>query len=100
MATADDPSDVADVLARLRARVPLPRPIAMSQVSAPRAWLPHLDRLDRSIAEIDPEYQLAQVKQKLGGLCFYLQAAGRTEQDRARIAELVREAEHASYTWT
>jgi hypothetical protein len=69
-------------------------------VTAPVAWLPHLDRLDRAISSIDPDYRLAQVKEKFGRLCFDLDSAGHTEQERARIADLVREAERASYGWT
>lgn len=100
MAISEDSGDDLEVLARLRARVQLPGPVARFQVTAPVARPPHLDRFDREISSIDPDYRLAQVKEKFGRLCFDLDSAGHTEQERARIADLVCDAERASYGWT
>jgi lysozyme family protein len=35
-------------------------------------WLHIVDRLDRQIAEIAPDYEITQVKEKFGGLRFYI----------------------------
>ncbi|QMU68406.1 hypothetical protein [Streptacidiphilus sp. P02-A3a] len=53
-----------DVTARLGARGAFPM--------VPDHWLPHLDRLDRALAAIDPDYTVSQVKGKYDGLRFYL----------------------------
>lgn len=34
-------------------------------------WMPIVIELDRKLAEIDPEYEIHQVKEKFGGLRFY-----------------------------
>ncbi len=53
-----------DVSARLGARGAFPQ--------VPDHWLPHLDRLDRELAAIDPDYQVSQVKETYDGLRFQL----------------------------
>jgi hypothetical protein len=68
-------------------------------IGVPDAWLPHLAELDAAIAAIDPHYKLAQVKEKFGGLRFYVRHAGTTPEDVERIRELVAEAEQNSYRW-
>lgn len=95
-----DTSAGTDVRARLIARVAAPEPAARFQVSVPDQWLPHLHELDRAIAALDPDYRVAQVKEKFGRLRFYLERAGRTEEQAAQIRALVRAAEHDSYAWS
>jgi len=38
-----------------------------------KGWWPLLARLDRDIAALAPNYQLLQVKEKFGGLRYYIQ---------------------------
>lgn len=57
---------------RLARRVP-PR---WDGVTVGDGWLGILDRLDRAIAEIDPDYEIHQAKEKFGGLRYYCSAEG------------------------
>ncbi|MFD9826391.1 hypothetical protein ACFWXB_02845 [Tsukamurella tyrosinosolvens] len=54
-------------------------------------WYPIIVALDRALSAIDPDYQLVQVKEKFGGLRYYVEF----EPDRARSGfdALIREAE-------
>ncbi|OBA92985.1 hypothetical protein A5666_00130 [Mycolicibacterium fortuitum] len=50
--------------------------------------------LDRSLAAVDPDYEVRQCKEKLGGLRYYFGASDSvSEADHQRMRELVREAE-------
>lgn len=60
-------------------------------------WKPLVIQLDKRLAEIDPDYTIAQIKEKFGGLRFYtdkVNAGERTEE----FKNLIREAEKVSYT--
>lgn len=57
-------------------------------------WLPIVDRLDRQIAEIVPDYEVTQVKEKFGGLRYYIGAIHSDQFDR--VHELIAEAEAES----
>lgn len=61
-------------------------------------WYPLVIQLDAKLAEIDPDYTLAQVKEKFGGLRYYVDTVNASDDDLERFRELVREAEAASYT--
>lgn len=63
-------------------------------ISCSRGWYPIVIELDQALAAIDPDYELHQVKEKLGGLRFYFGTSeGVSEADHQRMRELVREAE-------
>ena len=38
-----------------------------------KGWLPVVVKLDEKLAEIDPDYQIHQIKEKFGGLRYYVQ---------------------------
>ncbi|TXI62492.1 hypothetical protein [Mycolicibacterium mageritense] len=60
-------------------------------VSCDKGWYPILVRLDEQLAEIDPAYEVHQVKQKFGTLRFYYRASDQAHSDAMHT--LVREAE-------
>ncbi|WP_237080285.1 hypothetical protein [Mycobacteroides abscessus] len=63
-------------------------------ISCSRGWYPIVIELDQQLAAIDPDYELHQVKEKLGGLRYYFRASESiTEADRQRMDELVDAAE-------
>ncbi|WP_211171924.1 hypothetical protein [Mycobacteroides abscessus] len=63
-------------------------------ISCSRGWYPIVIQLDEALAEIDPEYELHQVKEKFGGLRYYFHASESiAEADRKRMDELVDDAE-------
>ena len=62
----------ADVLrGRLQARF---APGVGHHLAVPDSWLPRLDSLDSELADIDPDYQLLQIKTKHGGLRYYVES--------------------------
>ena len=86
---ADDLTD--DALAGIRARF---LPGAYPTLDIRPGWYPIVIDLDRELATIDPDYQLVQVKEKFGGLRYYVEF----EPDRPRpgFDELIRAAERRS----
>lgn len=73
-----------------------------SMVAPPKGWVPLVLELDAKLAAIYPDYTISQVKEKFGGLRYYIGVYGKPASlpaDRAAdIAnDLVREAERASY---
>lgn len=53
-----------------------------------RGWKPILDRLHERLAELDPGYEVSQVKEKYGGLRVYLASDETLEmQDAIDAAE-------------
>lgn len=62
-----------------------------------RGWFPLLERLDADLAALIPDYKVAQVKEKFGGLRFYVDYPENSDpvaQERARL--LICEAQNAS----
>lgn len=60
-------------------------------------WWPLLLKLDEDIAKIDPNYKIAQVKEKFGGLRYYIHHGDElTEDAYLAIEQLIREAEKES----
>ena len=57
-------------------------------------WLGIVDRLDRQITEIVPDYQLTQVKEKFGGLRYYIGSVPTERFDE--VYRLIHEAEAES----
>lgn len=83
---ADEISD--DALAGVRARF---LPGAYPSLDIGPGWYPIVIDLDRELSSIDPAYQLVQVKEKFGGLRYYVEF----EPDRSRpgFNALIRAAE-------
>ena len=60
-------------------------------------WSEIVERLDRRLSALDPRYDLVQVKQKLGGLRYYIQTDHRELLDEMEMAVLDAER-HAERT--
>jgi len=58
-----------------------------------KGWYPLLFELDERLSEIDPDYRIAQIKEKFGGLRYYIESK---RYDEAQ--EIVNEIEDRSYT--
>ena len=57
-------------------------------------WYPVLARLNDDITELESEYEIIQIKEKFGGLRYYIQLPMGTHEDlRDRIYELITKAE-------
>ncbi|MCB0930160.1 MAG: hypothetical protein KDB70_20115 [Mycobacterium sp.] len=61
-------------------------------ISCDRGWYPIIVRLDEQLAEIDPDYELHQVKSKYAGLRYYF-CTSAPDSARKRMDELVDVAE-------
>lgn len=85
-------SDSQEVRDRLYARFPEGR---WKEVSIGEGWIPLVDKLDQDIAAIFPTYELHQVKEKFGGLRFYIGGVPADVYDEIR--SLVTHAESKSY---
>lgn len=59
-------------------------------------WIPLVDRLDRQISEIVPDYKIGQVKEKFGGLRYYIGAVPSEVFDR--VYALITAAEEESFS--
>lgn len=85
-------------LAALQARSIFPK--FPAQICPPKGWVDLVVQLDRDIAEIAPDYTIAQVKEKFAGLCFYINNYGIADPfDDSRIRrveDLIAAAEAAS----
>jgi hypothetical protein len=81
-------TEVEEIRKRLQARIPKGW---WSGIDIDDGWIPIVDRLDKALAEINPDYEIHQVKEKFGGLRFYTGAITE-EGDR-----LVAAAEEESY---
>jgi hypothetical protein len=57
-------------------------------------WIPIVVELDQKMAEVAPEYELVQVKEKFGGLRFYTGVVNKDHYDavNALIAEAEKKA--------
>jgi len=61
-------------------------------------WAKIINELNEDIAKIDPDYKVDQIKEKLGGLRYYVKLSedlGQTARDT--IYTLIREAEDEAY---
>jgi hypothetical protein len=59
--------------------------------SCMNGWLQIIDDLSRKITELDPDVQASQVKEKFGGLRFYIDGGS------DEVYKLIEEAEEESY---
>jgi hypothetical protein len=65
-------------------------------ISCGSGWHPILARLEQQLNELDPDYQVHQIKEKFGTLCFYWEGdipngdaiVGEAEAESARTCEL------------
>lgn len=62
-------------------------------------WVPLVEELDRNILELDPGRKINQVKEKFGGLRYYITTSSDLSDDTAdKICDLIEEAESKSIT--
>lgn len=84
-------NDMTPILERFQP--PWPRSLAIGE-----GWYPLILRLDKQMAEIDPDYSLLQVKEKFGGLrYYYLFSYDPSSLDAERVRDLVYAAEAESF---
>lgn len=67
----DDAGEYRDGLVSIMLRI---APNWGRWISCDKGWYPIIVELDRQLAEIDPDYKLHQVKEKLGGLRYYFRS--------------------------
>lgn len=84
----DDAGEHAEALRRILLRIPL----NWGQwISVDKGWYPIIVELDQQLAEVDPAYELNQVKEKFAGLRFYFHSE--VPDPDGRMRALVRKAE-------
>ncbi|MFV8172484.1 MULTISPECIES: hypothetical protein [Mycolicibacterium] len=84
----DDAGEHRDGLIAIMRRIP---PNWGRWISCDRGWYPIICELDAALAELDPAYEVHQVKEKFAGLRFYYRASDQAHADAMHA--LVREAE-------
>jgi hypothetical protein len=60
-------------------------------------WRPLVRGLDANLRDIDPNYVIGQVKEKFGGLRFYVDSAPEDEDSHAEFYKLIHDAEELSF---
>jgi hypothetical protein len=86
-------------LAALQARSTNPN--FPEQIAPPKGWIDLVVKLDEELNLIVPDYTISQVKDKCGGLRFYVGTYTRgflNEDTVARANDLIAQAEHASFS--
>lgn len=63
-------------------------------ISCSKGWYPLITQLDAQLAELDPDYELHQVKEKFGVLRYYAHSQRQGVSDR--FNQLIRDAERSS----
>lgn len=67
-------------------------------IAPPRGWVDLVVKLDADLAELFPNYTVFQVKEKFGGLRYYISTYGKGNiEDAATANDLISNAEHASF---
>ena len=62
-------------------------------------WMELVVQLDQQVAQLDPDYVIDQVKEKFGGLRYYVTLSEGLDKDiRESIYDIIHEAESKSYT--
>lgn len=79
-------------LAKLKARMPK----RWNDIACDEGWYKILFNLDEALAEICHDYRIAQIKEKFGGLRFYIES-GPSREEVPLFYELIRKAEDLSY---
>lgn len=84
-------------LAALQARSASPQYTYM--ISPPIGWVDLVVQLNIMLEAIFPDYSIAQVKEKFGGLRYYIESWGEdTDGSKIKMAEfLIKQAEQNSY---
>lgn len=85
----DDAGPYREGLIRILRRIP---PNWGRWISCDRGWYPIICELDQKLAAVDPNYTLHQVKEKFGGLRYYVHTE-LGDEVRDRMWALIREAE-------
>jgi hypothetical protein len=88
--------DVETLEARLRAR----SPHGQLSLECGPGWADIIDRLDQVLSAIAPDYQILQVKEKFGGLRFYVDSRldGSDANQRSELLyAAIRAAEHVAW---
>jgi hypothetical protein len=66
-------------------------------VDCGEGWHPLILKLHNTIAEIDPDYRVEQIKEKFGGLRYYVMTSEKlSDEQRRRVFELTDWAEAES----
>lgn len=67
-------------------------------VGVDTGWYPLIVQLDADISALDPNYRIYQVKEKFGGLRYYIEpSVDLSDEDRDAVFTLVSNAEAESY---
>lgn len=66
----------------------------------PECWYPLVTDLDAALSALEPDYVIHQVKEKWGGLRYYIDESSFSEDALAEAEALVAVAEKTSYTLT
>lgn len=86
------PEEIAEQIADIKNRF---APGWIGQYSSPEGWDELVAELNLRMREIDPDYELNQVKEKFGGLRYYFTSTLTGEQ-RQKLNALAHTAEAAS----
>ena len=61
-------------------------------------WMELVTQLDKDVAQLDPDYVIDQVKEKFGGLRYYITISEGVDQEtREKIWNTIHEAEEKSF---
>lgn len=75
----------------------IPEPLIPSGVG--EGWWPLIEKLHADILEIDPDYQIDQIKEKFGGLRYYITFSNNLNEHKiSEIMLLINDAEKKSFT--
>ena len=69
---------------------------ADSDAPAVAGWYPLVTHIDAQLAQLDPEYELHQVKEKFGGLRYYAHTSSNDDETQSAFWALIDEAEKRS----
>lgn len=66
----------------------------------PESWYPLVTELDAALSELSPTYVIHQVKEKFGGLRYYIDESSFSEDVIDEASALISDAEASSYGLT
>jgi hypothetical protein len=58
--------------------------LASERQNVGAGWQPLIDELDRQLRELDPDYMVLQIKEKFGGLRYYVTPSADTDDATMR----------------
>ena len=61
-----------------------------------KGWRPQIEQCDAILAEIDPDYEITQIKVKFGTLRFYYRISEGVEYDWRELADRLMEIENST----